>query len=305
MPLLEHLEELRSRLFICVLALIIGIVGGGFLAPSVINILLAPIRDALPTNKADIVVRAVVAEDGALRFLNPEALRPEIAPDTEPAEPRHIDRLEIAASENGPVLAVWENPKASGVAYLRPLDPLMIQFYASLLIGVFLAMPVFLWQIYGFVAPGLYKEERNALIPFFVGVFVLFPIGVVFAYYMLSFAMGFLMSFAADDTFFYNDIRAYLSFALTTMAAFGALFQLPLVVLILHRLGIVSVELLASQRKLVFVVLLVIAAVATPPDPFSMLALTLPLYMLFELSLLLARFQTPRVRASEPLADES
>lgn len=305
MPLLEHLEELRSRLFMCVIALVLGIVVGGFLAPAVIDILLAPIRDALPTNKVDVVVRAVLAEDGTLHVLNPEALRPAPGTPPEAVKPRHIDRLEIAAGDGGPVLALWENPKASGVAYLRPLDPLMIQFYASLLIGVFLAMPVFLWQIYGFVAPGLYKEERNVLIPFFAGVFVLFPVGVVFAYYMLSFAMGFLMSFAADDTFFYNDIRAYLSFALTTMAAFGALFQLPLVVLILHRLGIVSVELLASQRKLVFVVLLVIAAIATPPDPFSMLALTLPLYALFELSLLLARFQTPRVRSGEPAAGES
>lgn len=305
MPLLDHLEELRSRLFICVVALVIGIVGGGFLAPTVIDILLAPIRDAIPTTSPDLVVRAVMADDGTLKVADPAAVMALVESAKPDAEPRHLDRIEIVAGKAGAVVAVWENPKSSGVAYLRPLDPLMIQFYASLLIGAFLAMPVFLWQIYGFVAPGLYKEERNALIPFFAGVFVLFPVGVTFAYFMLSFAMGFLMSFAADDTFFYNDIRAYLSFALTTMAAFGALFQLPLVVLILHRLGIVSVELLASQRKLVFVALLVVAAVATPPDPFSMLALTLPLYGLFELSLLLARFQTPRVRSSQPVAGES
>lgn len=305
MPLLEHLEELRSRLFFCVLALVIGVVVGSFLAPAVIDILLLPVRDAVVPDKTELVVRAVVAPDGSMKISDPAALIALTDKKEKDAPPQHLSRLEIVAGDGGPVVAVWENPRTSGVAYLRPLDPLMIQFYASLLVGLFLAMPVFLWQIYGFVAPGLYREERSALIPFFVGVFVLFPVGVAFAYFMLKFAMGFLMSFAARDTLFYNDIRAYLTFALTTMAAFGALFQLPLVVLILHRLGIVSVELLASQRKIIFVALLIVAAVATPPDPFSMLALTLPLYALFELSLLLARFQTPRARTFASLDDEA
>jgi sec-independent protein translocase protein TatC len=286
LPLLGHLEELRMRLIIAISAVLIGTVVGWFLAPPVLNLLTIPIEQSGLVRRNGGSIRIEIDEEGVLRIANPEAL---LALQANHKGERRIGTLEFHMAGEEEFLAVQESAQPSGVIYLKPTDPVMIRVKASLVLGIILAIPVILYQIYGFIAPGLYPSERNAVRPIMVGSVLLFPVGAGFAYFMLKYALIFLASFASNDV--YNDMKAYLSLVLTLMLAFGILFQLPIVVLVLTRLGIVSPQWLAERRKIIFAVLLVVSAFATPPDPFTMLILAVPLYLLFELSILLSRLQ--------------
>ncbi|MEQ8818723.1 MAG: twin-arginine translocase subunit TatC [Sumerlaeia bacterium] len=225
-------------------------------------------------------------------------------PAVQPPMPYDIAALVFADPVSGQPLATFLRSDRQGVFYLRPMDPFLIRLKAALILGILIALPIIFYQVYAFIAPGLTPNERLWAGPFYFSALLLFPIGAAFAYYMLRFALLFFAQYASEDVYVFNDLRAYLSFALTTMLAFGVVFELPLLVLLVTRLGLVSVEKLASQRRLVFVILLVIAAVATPTgDPFTLAAMTLPLYALFELSLIVSRLTAAKAEDDGPASE--
>jgi sec-independent protein translocase protein TatC len=295
LPLLGHLEELRTRLITCVVAISLGCVIGWFLGPFVLELLKRPIEESGLVHRNIAGLKVEVSPDGSLRFPDPASLA-EINPDSDGL--RRIGRIDFHLPGQPTPIASWEGAQPSGVIYLKPTDPVMIRFKAALIIGVVIAIPIILYQIYAFISPGLYPTERAAVRPIFFGGLLLFPVGAAFAYFMLKYALIFLASFATSDVYIFNDMRAYLSLALTTMLAFGLLFQMPIVIMVLTRLGIVSVDWLAERRKVIGVGLLIVSAAVTPPDPFTMLALAIPLYFLFELSIVLSRLQGSRIQAA-------
>ena len=167
------------------------------------------------------------------------------------------------------------------------LVPLKVTLMAAFLI----ALPYVLWQAWAFVAPGLYQHEKRLVMPVIVSSFLFFFVGMSFAYFLVfPIAFGFFAGYAPVGVQMMTDIDKYLSFVLTMFLAFGLTFETPVVVIVLVRLRIVTLEKLRASRPYVIVGAFVIGAVFTPPDVISQLLLAIPLWLLFELGLLLARF---------------
>lgn len=179
------------------------------------------------------------------------------------------------------------------------LVPLKVTLMAAFLI----ALPVVLYQMWAFVAPGLYQHEKKLVVPVIVSSFFFFLLGMSFAYFFVfPIAFGFFASYAPAGVQMMTDIDKYLSFVLTMFIAFGVTFEVPVIVIVLVRLGIVSLETLRSIRAYVIVGAFVVGAVFTPPDVVSQLLLAVPLWLLYELGLLLARFTLPPAVEAESKA---
>jgi len=167
------------------------------------------------------------------------------------------------------------------------LVPLKVTLMAAFLI----ALPYVLYQVWAFVAPGLYQHEKRLALPVIVSSVVFFAVGMAFAYFVVfPVAFGFFAGYAPAGVQMMTDIDKYLSFVLTMFIAFGITFEVPVVVVVLVRLGVVSVEKLRSIRGYVIVGAFVVGAVFTPPDVVSQCMLAVPLWLLYELGLLVARF---------------
>jgi len=160
----------------------------------------------------------------------------------------------------------------------------------TLLAAFLIALPWVLYQIWRFVAPGLYSHEKRMIMPLVVSTYILFLCGVAFAYFLVFPTVFKVMAHynAPLGAEMSTDIDKYLSFAMTTFLAFGITFEVPVVVMVLVRFGIVSVDKLRQARPYVVVGAFVIAAVVTPPDVMSQLLLAVPLWLLYELGLILA-----------------
>jgi sec-independent protein translocase protein TatC len=170
------------------------------------------------------------------------------------------------------------------------LVPLKVTLMAAFLV----ALPYVLWQMWAFVAPGLYQSERRLALPVLVSSFVCFVAGMAFAYFVVfPVAFGFFAGYAPAGVTMMTDIDKYLSFVLTMFIAFGITFETPVVVIVLVHFRVVSLTKLRSIRPYVVVGAFIVGAVFTPPDVVSQLMLAVPLCLLFELGLLLARFVEP------------
>ena len=175
--------------------------------------------------------------------------------------------------------------------------PLKLAFYTAL----FTAMPYLLSQIWGFVSPGLYRKEKRFAIPLLVSSIVLFYVGVAFAYFfVLPRAFHFFVNYAPKGVQVTPDITSYLDLALGWFLAFGIAFEVPVVVVLLVASGLVSVEKLSASRGYVVIGIFVAAAVLTPPDPMSQIAMAVPMWLLFEAGLLFARIVTRKPKDEIP-----
>ncbi|NQY98603.1 MAG: twin-arginine translocase subunit TatC [Henriciella sp.] len=234
-PLLDHLNELRSRLMKALIAFALATVGCFFVAGPIFNILVEPFIEAFRTH------------------------------------------------------GVTEDPR---LIYTAPLEFFFVKLKIALFAGLFVSFPIMAWQVYAFVAPGLYKNERGAFWPFLVSAPVLFTIGVLFVFYvMMPLVMAFALSQQQQGGLDAVQIEAqikvseYLSLSLALMTAFGLSFQLPVVLALLGRAGLVSSDTLRKGRKYAIVGILAVAAFATPPDFISQIMLTVPVYGLYEISI--------------------
>lgn len=175
-----------------------------------------------------------------------------------------------------------------GLVYTGVTDKFMAHLRVALSFGVILSCPLWLYQVWLFLAPGLYKKEQKYAISFLFSGTFLFLTGVAFAYYVVfPFAFEFLMSFGGDVDKPMITIGEYLSFFTSTTLMFGAVFEMPLVFCLLAIMGIIEKSFLTKNRRYAVVALSVVAAVITPPDLMSMLLLLGPLLLLYEISILL------------------
>lgn len=180
-------------------------------------------------------------------------------------------------------------PAGSSMIATDVTTPFMTPLRLTLFVAAFLAMPMILYQIWAFVAPGLYKHEKKIAMPVLVSSVVLFYAGVAFAYYVvLTGVLKFFILFSPDNVLPMTDIDSYLSFAMKLFLVFGATFEIPVLTLLLVLAGVVSTQSLADKRRYIIVGCFAVAAVVTPPDGLSMLLLAIPMWLLFELGLLLA-----------------
>ena len=167
----------------------------------------------------------------------------------------------------------------------------------TMLVAFLGALPVIMYQLWAFIAPGLYKHERQLILPIVTSSYILFIAGMAFAYFLVfptvfQFMAHYNAPLGADMA---TDIDKYLSFAMTTFLAFGLTFEVPVVVVVLVKLGMVRIKKLKEIRPYIIVGAFVIAAVVTPPDVLSQLLLAVPLCLLYELGILVARFYEPKL----------
>ena len=182
------------------------------------------------------------------------------------------------------------------------ISPFLVPLKILLMAAFLLALPVVLYQMWAFVAPGLYRHEQRLALPLIVSSSLLFIAGMAFCYFVVfKSVFSFIASFAPQSITPAPDIEAYLSFVMTMFLAFGVTFEVPVAVVLLVRMGIVTVVKLKEARGYVVVGAFVIAAVVTPPDVVSQFLLAVPLCVLYEVGILVARGVKPR---SEEKVDE-
>ena len=196
--------------------------------------------------------------------------------------PSHIYDL-IAA----PMIASM--PPGSTMIATGVISPFLVPMKVTLLLSFILALPWVFYQAWAFIAPGLYAHEKRLVLPLVISSSILFIAGVAFCYFFVfGRVFHFIGEFAPTSIAVMPDIENYLDFVMSMCLAFGASFEVPVVVVILVRMGIVSLEKLRSVRSYVIVGAFVIAAIVTPPDVVSQLALAIPMCLLYELGLLVA-----------------
>ncbi|ACM32225.1 MULTISPECIES: twin-arginine translocase subunit TatC [Diaphorobacter] len=191
-------------------------------------------------------------------------------------------------------------PQGATMIATSVISPFMVPLKILLMSAFLVALPFVLWQVWAFVAPGLYSHEKRLVLPLVVSSTVLFFIGVAFCYFFVfGQVFSFIQGFAPKSITAAPDIEAYLGFVMTMFLAFGLAFEVPIAVVVLARLNVVSVEKLKSFRGYFIVVAFVIAAIVTPPDVVSQLALAIPMCLLYELGIWAAQLFIRHTKAPE------
>lgn len=188
----------------------------------------------------------------------------------------------------GPLTRVL--PDDSSLIAIEVASPFLIPFKLALVSSIFIAMPFILYQLWAFIAPGLYRHERRLALPLVVSSSVLFYAGAAFAYYVVfPLVFAFLTGIAPQGVEVMTDIGKYLDFVLTLFFAFGFAFEIPVATFVLVWMGITTPEALVAKRPYVIVGVFVIGMLLTPPDVISQTLLALPMWLLFELGIFFSR----------------
>jgi sec-independent protein translocase protein TatC len=194
-------------------------------------------------------------------------------------------------------------PKGATLIATSVISPFLVPLKILLMAAFLVALPVVLYQAWAFVAPGLYSHEKKLVLPLVFSSTLLFFIGVGFCYFFVfGQVFKFIQSFAPKSITAAPDIEAYLSFVLTMFLAFGLAFEVPIVVVVLARLGFVSIQKLKEFRPYFIVVAFIIAAVITPPDVVSQLALAIPMCLLYEAGIWAAQIFIKHTQAPDDQA---
>ena len=196
-------------------------------------------------------------------------------------------------------------PEGTSLIATSVVAPFMAPLKLSIVAALFIAMPFVLYQIWAFVAPGLYRHERRFAMPLFLSSVVLFYVGVAFAYYVVFPLMfAFLTSTTPEGVQMMTDISSYLDFVLLLFFAFGVAFEVPVAVVLLAATGLVKVESLKKHRGYVLLGIFIVAAILTPPDAVSQCFMAIPMYVLYELGILFAQYLV-RQRAADKARHEA
>jgi sec-independent protein translocase protein TatC len=268
-PLLDHLIELRSRLIVCVLALAAGFAVCFAFANPIYQFLLHPFQVAANLLAVE---KANHGGGGPLQMLSGT-----------------WDLMQVLMGLKAAPVAAQANELK--LVFTAPLEFFFTKLKMAGFGAVVLTFPVLAWQVYGFVAPGLYKRERKAFLPFLLAAPTLFLMGAALVYFViLPFVMWFSLSQqivgAGVSVQLLPKVSDYLSLVITLLLAFGLCFQLPVVLTLCGMAGLVSSQALRSARRYAIVGVFVVAAVVTPPDPISQTLLALPIILLYEISIL-------------------
>ena len=274
-PLMSHLIELRSRLLICVVAFILGFIGCFYFSEPIYIFLVKPFAAAAAFHQA--------AGGGH---------HPAVSP------------LDLIMGTAGLKALPLIDGQTVNLIYTAPLEILFTKMKLAGFGAVIVAFPILAWQLYRFVAPGLYRNVRGAFLPFLIAAPVLFLLGAALVYYvMLPFVMWFSLSQGIDQAgvtaALLPKVSEYMNLVTALILAFGLCFQLPVVMTLLGLAGIISSKTMAEGRRYAIVAVVVVAAVVTPPDPISQLMLAVPLVLLYEVSIWCVRLIELRRRKAD------
>ena len=256
-PLVAHLGELRKRLLLCIIVIVIGLIACYVLYDTIIlNVIRSPI-DTLSENPDN----PFVLENPLLRLF----------------------RLKL------------DNPELT-LHYIGPLEAFGVKLKLSLMCGIILALPFVLYQLWKFASVGLTGKERRLSKLFLPFSILLFFAGIAFSYFIVvPVGLYFLINVSGSLVPMFT-ISKYASLVLILTMAFGLVFEMPLVILFITRVGIVTPQALAKKRKYAILVMFILAALLTPPDVFTQLMVAVPVIILFELSILFARITSRKLK---------
>ena len=227
-PFLTHLEELRKRIIICVIAIGIGFIGSYAFSKQLFNLLTLPLKAVLPAD--------------------------------------------------------------SNLIYTNLPEMFIAHIKTSLIVGIILATPVIFYQIWKFLAPALLQNEKKYMFPFVFFSTILFVIGASFGYFIVfPYGFEFFVSFATDDIQALPSVKQYFSFAIRLLFAFGIVFEMPVAILFMTKLGIITPDLMRKYRKYAFLSAFIISAILTPPDVATQVMMALPIIVLFEISIFISK----------------
>lgn len=199
---------------------------------------------------------------------------------------------------SGPLLA--HLPEGTSMIAIEVASPFLIPFKLTLMLAIFISVPFLLYQVWSFVAPGLYLHERRLARPLLISSTLLFFAGVAFAYYVVfPLVFAFFTSVAPAGVNVMTDISRYLDFVITIFFAFGLAFEVPVATILLVLVGVTTPESLAQKRPYIIVGAFFIGMLLTPPDVISQTLLALPMWLLFEVGLLMSRMMRRRQRERE------
>jgi sec-independent protein translocase protein TatC len=180
------------------------------------------------------------------------------------------------------------------------ISPFLVPLKILLMTAFLMALPVVLYQMWAFVAPGLYSHEKKLVLPLVVSSTLLFMVGVAFCYFFVfGQVFKFIQSFAPKSITAAPDIEAYLGFVISMFIAFGLAFEVPIVVIVLARMNVVTIEKLKDFRSYFIVLAFIIAAIVTPPDVVSQLALAIPMCILYEIGIWAAQLFIKHTQAPD------
>ncbi len=252
-PLTEHLDELRKRILIALVAVLIGFGLSFYFSEFIFKILTLPMH-------------------ATLRF----------------------------SFKKASFFYEAKNPELN-LVFLAPAEALWMHFKISLISGMVLSSPIIFYEIWRFISPGLLEREKRFALPFVITTTFLFLIGVLFCFIIvLPFAMNFLLTYKTENLKPMLSVGRYIDFCLKFILAFGAIFELPVVVLFLTRTGIVTTEFLAKNRKYAILIAFILAALLTPtPDAFNQTLMAGPIIILYEIGILASRIFSRKKKSAE------
>ncbi|MCU0775680.1 MAG: twin-arginine translocase subunit TatC [Ideonella sp.] len=191
-------------------------------------------------------------------------------------------------------------PEGATLIATNVISPVLVPLKITLMGGFLIVLPYVLYQVWAFVAPGLYSHEKKLVVPLVISSTLLFFLGVAFCYFAVIPAMSkFIQSFAPTAITAAPDIEQYFGFVLNLFIVFGLAFEVPVAVVVLARVGVVTIEQLKNFRGYFIVIAFIIAAIVTPPDVVSQLALAIPMCLLYELGIVAARVFIKHTKAPE------
>lgn len=319
MPIAGHLVELRHRLIICLVAVLVGMVVGFYLCPDVFYPIIRAPLDAVRGDEADnpfllrtplLDLLSMYRSDGPAvgvdgpppgvllgALLGHIAERRAAPPGAAPRLPDPLlwDLAGYLARDAAGVRPVAANT----LHFLSPTDALVMRLKVSLIVGIILMLPVVLYEVWAFVASGLYTHERRYVLVYGPASFALFILGAALGYFVVL-PLGVFFLLEQGQTLGLQPmltITEYAPFVMWLLLGFGIVFQMPLVVLFLTRLGVLGPDKLTQARPYAVLGMFVVAGFITPPDIFTMIAMAVPMLALYEFSILLSRVALKRVKA--------
>jgi len=310
-----HLVELRKRIFISVLALVVGFIVSFIMYKPILHWVTTPLNNAL--HQVDKKVQetqegkwqvankdenfTIQERNSSLSIVDKALLNAQSVLDNNSSTKNEkllassLKELALNAKEQAVKLNSAGGSVGWGSVTTSQIGGVfMVALKVSLYAAIFLALPIILWQGWLFVAPGLYENEKKMALPFLVGVTVMFAVGVLFAYYVVTpFGFQFLITFGA---FLYTpliNIEDYIGFFAKILFGFGLAFELPMIVYFLASIKLVTEKTLLDVFKYAIVIIFIVAALLTPPDIITQLLMAAPLIILYGASILVAKIINP------------
>lgn len=280
MSLLDHLGELRVRLTRSFIAIAVGMVACYGFAEQMFNILMQPMITVFQQRMADKPMLPIGFYDD-LRTALTKVLGEQGF--------QHMDKIDLFV--DALQKSLMQVAQEGHFQYTYPAEAFFSYIKISIVAGLFLVSPYVFAQIWGFIAPGLYTHERKWMIPMAMISAIFFTSGALFGYFIVfPFGFEFFASFSTEGIQFTPKLNEYLSFCLKLLFAFGFVFELPLFIFFLARMGMVSSEGLRKKRKYAILIGFVVAAILTPPDPFTQCLMAGPLIFLYEVGIWVSYF---------------